>query len=235
MDAKVFLFDIEGTTTPIEFVHKVLFPYSTKRFHSYFVSPGIEPELAEELIRASQNEPDYAKPVQNNPNSLADFCEFLVTKDRKLGALKEVQGRIWKSGYESGELKSTIFSDVPHFLEVLKKNGKRLAVYSSGSTEAQVLIYKYCEAGDLTKYFERYFDTSVGGKRESESYLKIAEQMLVSPGEIAFFTDIKEEADAAQKAGILPYILDRPGNKPQPEHTYPILKTFDNLVAENFP
>ncbi|TGK05008.1 acireductone synthase [Leptospira semungkisensis] len=229
-DTELFLFDIEGTTTPIEFVHKVLFPYSVQNFGSFF-SELKEEGVINELISASKNESEYSKEVSNSSESLSEFCKFLVSKDRKLGILKEIQGRIWKKGYESGELKSTIFLDVPLFLERIRKTGKRAAVYSSGSVEAQVLIYKYCEAGDLTPYFEAYFDTAIGGKRESTSYSRIAEKLSISPSSITFFTDIKEEADAASASGIKPVILSRPGNHPQAEHSYEVLSDFSSLLA----
>ncbi|EQA38664.1 2,3-diketo-5-methylthio-1-phosphopentane phosphatase [Leptospira inadai serovar Lyme str. 10] len=231
-DANVFLFDIEGTTTPIEFVHKILFPYSTRNFLTFFQSVPLGKKLLDELFVASKQESEFGKVLDSRPESLADFCAFLVSKDRKLGALKEIQGRIWKQGYETGELKSTIFPDVPKFLRRIEKSGKTSAVYSSGSVEAQILIFRYCEAGDLTPNFRAYFDTSVGGKREAESYRRIAETLEVEPSTIVFFTDIKEEAEAAQTAGLHPYILDRPGNYPQGEHSFPILSSFDGILAE---
>lgn len=229
-NTELYLFDIEGTTTPIEFVHKVLFPYSVQNFQTFFSETSAETGFAEELILASKNETEYTDQVSNSPESLTKFCKYLVSKDRKLGILKEIQGRIWKKGYESGELKSTIFSDVPIFLERIKKSGKRAAVYSSGSVEAQVLIYKYCEAGDLTIYFENYFDTAVGGKKEASSYTKIAEKLSLSPRSIVFFTDIKEEADAALQAGVRPIIVSRPGNHPQAEHKYQVIENFSKIL-----
>ncbi|GBF38393.1 acireductone synthase [Leptospira johnsonii] len=230
-NTELYLFDIEGTTTPIEFVHKVLFPYSVQNFITFFSETSAETGFAEELILASKNETEYTEEVSDSAESLTKFCKYLVSKDRKLGILKEIQGRIWKKGYESGELKSTIFPDVPPFLERIRKSGKRAAVYSSGSVEAQILIYRYCEAGDLTVYFESYFDTAVGGKKESTSYTKIAEKLSLLPGSILFFTDIKEEADAASEAGVRSIIVSRPGNHPQAEHDYRVIKNFEEILS----
>ncbi len=229
-NTELYLFDIEGTTTPIEFVHNVLFPYSVQNFANFFSEKQGEEGLIRELIAASEKEPEYSKKVINQPDSLSEFCRFLVSQDRKLGILKEIQGKIWKIGYETGQLKSTIFPDVPPFLERIRKAGKRAAVYSSGSVEAQILIFRYCEAGDLTLYFESYFDTAVGGKREFSSYQKIAELLSLSPSSITFFTDIKEEADAASQSGSRPVILSRPGNHPQAEHGYTVLQDFNGIL-----
>lgn len=73
--------------------------------------------------------------------------------DRKSGILKEIQGRIWKSGYENGELKSSMFSDVPSFLKKIQASKKKSAVYSSGSIQAQKLIFEYSDFGNLTHFF----------------------------------------------------------------------------------
>lgn len=230
-ETELYLFDIEGTTTPIEFVHKILFPYSVRNFDEFFRQASEDKSIVRELFSAAEKEPEYPEKISDSPESLSAFCKYLVAKDRKLGILKEIQGRIWKTGYESGELKSTIFPDVPPFLKRIRNEGKRAAVYSSGSVEAQVLIYRYCEAGDLTPYFENYFDTAVGGKRESSSYLSISEKLSLAPQKIVFFTDIKEEADAAIQTGVRPFILSRPGNSPQAEHPYPVIQDFLNFAV----
>ncbi|PJZ65390.1 acireductone synthase [Leptospira wolffii] len=230
-DVELYLFDIEGTTTPIEFVHKVLFPYSNRNFDAFFREEENRERYFQDLLLSSKQEPEYSGVLEKNPDSLSEFCRFLVSKDRKLGVLKEIQGGVWKKGYESGELKSTIFPDVPPFLKRIKEKGKRAAVYSSGSVEAQILIYRYCEAGDLTPYFDSYFDTAIGGKKEEVSYLNISEKLSLKPSSILFFTDIKEEADAATKAGFRSAILSRPGNHPQASHDYEVLKNFDAILA----
>lgn len=114
-----YLFDIEGTTTPIEFVHKILFPYSVEKFDSFFQSNLLEKEWIEKLILEGKNDTTYSGKLSDSAFDLSEYCKHLVSLDRKSGILKEIQGRIWKSGYENGELKSSMFSDVPYFF---KKN-----------------------------------------------------------------------------------------------------------------
>ncbi|EMY79748.1 2,3-diketo-5-methylthio-1-phosphopentane phosphatase [Leptospira weilii serovar Ranarum str. ICFT] len=243
----VYLFDIEGTTTPIEFVHKVLFPYSVDKFDSFFRSNSLEKEWIDKLIEEGTNDTTYREKIKVgkfeggtndstdseklsvSPRILSDYCKHLVSLDRKSGPLKEIQGRIWKYGYENGELKSSLFADVPSFLKRIQSAKKKSAVYSSGSIQAQKLIFEYSNFGNLTGYFSAYFDTGVGGKRESSSYFKIAEQLETAPDKILFFTDIKEEADAAKTANLKTAILVRPGNYPQPSHSHPILSSFEDL------
>ncbi|MBM9502541.1 acireductone synthase [Leptospira sp. 201903071] len=226
---ELFLFDIEGTTTPIEFVHKVLFPYSVQKMDSFFQTSVLEEGWKEKLLEEAENDSTYNKKVGDSPEDLSAYCKHLVSVDRKSGPLKEIQGRIWKIGYECGELKSLMFSDVPEFLKRIQSAKKNAAVYSSGSVQAQKLIFEYSESGNLTNYFSGYFDTAVGGKRESSSYSKIAKELGVEPRRILFFTDIKEEADAAIGADLRAAILERPGNSKQPEHPYLRLSSFETL------
>lgn len=196
---------------------------------SFFQTSSLENEWKQKLLEEAKNDPTYKGRIGDSPEALSEYCKYLVSVDRKSGPLKEIQGRIWKIGYESGELKSLMFSDVPEFLKRIQSSRKKAAVYSSGSVQAQKLIFQYSESGDLTKYFSGYFDTAVGGKRESASYSKIAKELGVEPRKILFFTDIKEEADAAIGADLRAAVLERPGNSKQPEHPYLKLTSFETL------
>ncbi|PJZ47349.1 acireductone synthase [Leptospira brenneri] len=237
------LLDIEGTTAPIAFVHQVLFPYAKKRMEEFLKGYQFsEVKLKEVQIEfekdCSIREEGFlsrftkaelktkTKVLDFDSNLIPSYFEYLIEKDRKFGPLKEVQGKIWKEGYESGEIKSTVYSDVPGFLKNAQDLGIQNHVYSSGSVEAQILIYQYSELGDLREYFTSYFDTAVGGKREKESYEKIANQLGSAPNEIRFFTDIVEEAEAASSVGMEVVILNRPGNIPQKPHSFLIWDHF---------
>ena len=59
------------------------------------------------------------------------YLLWLMDRDRKSTALKSLQGRIWKGGFEYGDLKGTLFTDVPAALERWSANG-HVAIYSSG-------------------------------------------------------------------------------------------------------
>ncbi|MCW7460575.1 acireductone synthase [Leptospira limi] len=242
MQIKHNLLDIEGTTAPITFVHEILFPYAKKHIHSFLKNYQFSEEKWKEIQIEYQkdffsNDPSFIQkfmvensndqiPKELSINMVSLYFEYLIEKDRKFGPLKEVQGKIWKEGYESHEIKSTVYEDVPKFLKQSIQEGKQNHVYSSGSVEAQVLIYQYSVLGDLREYFTSYFDTAVGGKREKESYLRIANTLSALPSEIRFFTDIVEEADAASVAGMQVVILNRPGNLPQKPHSFPIWDHF---------
>ena len=82
-------------------------------------------------------------------------------------------------------------------------------VYSSGSVYAQKLLFAHTEVGDLTPLFSGYFDTTVGGKRETASYERIAEQIGLPAEQLLFLSDIEQELEAAKAAGFKTVWLTR--------------------------
>jgi enolase-phosphatase E1 len=146
------------------------------------------------------------------PRVLA-YVNWLMDRDRKSTALKSLQGRIWKAGFESGELQGTLFDDVPDAIRRWQA-GARVAIYSSGSVDAQKLFFRYSTAGDLTPLISGYFDTRTGPKMESASYAAIAAAMEVAPRELLFFSDSVRELDAGREAGCGTRLVVRPGNAP---------------------
>jgi enolase-phosphatase E1 len=183
---KAILTDIEGTTSSIAFVTETLFPYARARLRAFVTA---NPEAAEGV------------PVET--------LERWIDEDRKEPVLKSIQGQIWREGYERGELKGHIYPDAVEALRRWKVQGLRLFVYSSGSVEAQKLIFGHSEAGDLTPLFEGYFDLSAGSKLEAESYTRIAGQIGVEPKDLLFLSDNVREIEAARDAGLQVQLIDR--------------------------
>ena len=141
------------------------------------------------------------------------FGFWLMDRDRKATARKSLQGKIWKAGFESGELKGTLFPDVPEALARWAERAK-VAIYSSGSVEAQRLLFRYSIFGDMTPRIAGYFDTRTGPKQASASYKAIAAAMKVEPGEVLFFSDVVRELDPAREAGCQTRLVVREGNAP---------------------
>ena len=142
---------------------------------------------------------------------ILEYIYWLMDRDRKSTALKSMQGKIWKHGFESGELKGTLFDDVPEAFARWAKQGL-VAIYSSGSVEAQQLLFRYSIFGDLTPLIAGYFDTHTGPKGEAGSYAAIANAMEVAPAEVLFISDAVRELDAAREAGCETRLVVRPGN-----------------------
>jgi 2,3-diketo-5-methylthio-1-phosphopentane phosphatase len=157
------------------------------------------------------------------------YIYWLMDHDRKSTALKSLQGKIWKVGFESGELKGTLFADVPEALKRWSAYAK-VAIYSSGSVEAQQLLFRHSIFGDLTAYITGYFDTRTGVKTANASYRAIAEAVNVAPGQALFLSDVVRELDAAREAGCQTGLVVRPGNQPVDDaHGHPVLESLRAL------
>jgi enolase-phosphatase E1 len=211
---KAILLDIEGTTTPIDFVHKVLFPYAKERVGKYVeMHFGKLSDEISQLVEESSHDATYTVPVDpTEPGSVAAYLEHLISVDKKSTPLKSIQGNLWREGYESGELKSIVYDDVPPAFERWTADGKTIAIYSSGSVLAQKLLFGYTDYGDLTPFISSNFDTNIGHKREAESYRTIAKELNLNAEDILFLSDIPEELAAAEEAGYQTRLVVRPGN-----------------------
>ncbi len=214
---KAILLDIEGTTTPIDFVHGTLFPFAKSKMAEFVRSnfAGLQNDIAElksEYKKDFQDQIYGRKFTETDPDTVVNYLEFLIDVDRKSTPLKSIQGRIWQSGYESGELISNVFGDVPPAISSWNSSGKKTAIFSSGSVLAQRLIFKYSNSGDLSSLIAAYFDTNTGKKQESGSYTSIAREMGFRPSEMLFVSDAVSELDAARAAGFGTILSIREGN-----------------------
>lgn len=229
---KAILLDVEGTTTPIDFVHQTLFPYAKARVAG-FVQQNFDALKFEigQLEKECDADLEYKSAFRaESANSVADYLKFLIDNDRKSTPLKSIQGMIWEAGYASGELVSKVYPDVGAAFKKWNEAEKSIAIYSSGSVLAQQMIFKYSDQGDLTRSIDRYFDTNVGHKREAASYEKIAAELELEPAEILFVSDIPAELDAAAAAGMKTALSLRPGNADVDENTaHKLIKSFDEL------
>ncbi|BFF90064.1 enolase-phosphatase E1 [Drosophila madeirensis] len=234
--AKVVLVDIEGTTTSISFVHDVLFPYAKNNVKKFLAEGWESSSEIKQIVQELQQVPQYVEytstlrvpPTEMDVQIIAGFVRYLIDKDLKVTPLKTLQGLIWQQGYETGELRGHVFEDVPGAFAAWREAGLRIAVYSSGSVAAQKLIFKYSIAGDLLTHLSAHFDTHVGHKQETQSYVNIAKSLGEDPRNILFLTDIPGEATAARAAGLQAIMLQRPGNAPLTDDQ----KSGQELIAD---
>ena len=167
--SRVILTDIEGTTSSISFVKQVLFPYARRALPAFVRRHGQEPQVRKWLDAAALDIGGVS-----SDNCIVDILQQWIDEDRKATPLKALQGMIWRQGYEAGELSGHVYADTPVYLRRWHQAGIQLYVYSSGSVEAQKLIFGHSDAGDLRPLFAGYFDTRTGGKRETSAYVAIA-------------------------------------------------------------
>ena len=198
MTIKAILTDIEGTTSSIDFVHKVLFPYAGRELPGYVRAHRTDPHVASILddVRREANEPDA------DVETVIEVLLGWLVEDKKITALKTLQGHVWKHGYENGDFTGHIYDDAVRCLRTWFDNGIALYVYSSGSVGAQKLLFGHSDAGDLCHVFSGYFDTQVGHKREAGTYRNISQQIALPVENILFLSDVLEELDAAAEAGM---------------------------------
>ena len=226
------LLDIEGTTTDIDFVHNVLFPYSAECLETYVQhhSADTEVQAALQMVKETVQAEDHQTLDAADNAQAVQVLLCWIRDDRKHTALKLLQGLIWKDGFEQKHYQGHVYADVPSALEAWKQQGIGLGIYSSGSVQAQRLLFGHSVAGDLTPYFSHYFDTNVGGKKDPASYVKIAQQLGFPPSDILFLSDAEEELDAAAQAGTQVIQLARKGPIPS---KYPQVTSFAeiNLAA----
>ncbi len=220
--------DIEGTTSDIRFVHQVLFPYARERLGEFVRRHFSDAEVAAPLAALRE---EIAQPDADNEQLIAALYRFM-DEDRKSTALKALQGIIWRSGYLNGDFQGHLYPEVAEQLAAWQRQGLKLYVYSSGSVEAQKLLFGYSEAGDLQPLFSGYFDTHVGAKRETASYQNIAQAIALAPTELLFLSDIYQELDAARAAGWHTCQLIRAAADPQSRH--PQVNRFDHIDLGEF-
>jgi enolase-phosphatase E1 len=228
---RAILLDIEGTTTPIAFVKDVLFPFARSHAASFLAAHRQDPEvqadlalLAEERRRERQ---DGAPPAESSDP--LPFLFWLMDRDRKSTALKALQGRIWREGYESGALESEVYPDVVPALARFRAAGIEVSIFSSGSVLAQRLLFAHTNGGDLRPYLCAYFDTTTGGKKQPASYTRIASELGLAPGQVLFVSDAAEELDAAEQAGMEVALCVRPGTPEPTASRHRVVRSLDEI------
>ncbi|MDX3772655.1 acireductone synthase [Chromatiaceae bacterium AAb-1] len=198
MNYQAIITDIEGTTSRISFVTDVLFPYAAQQLPEFLKQNQHLPKVAAELdaVRRQLNEPGAS--VERITAQLQQW----IAEDKKFTPLKSLQGMIWRQGYQQGDFTGHLYPDAAAQLKKWQQQGVKLYIYSSGSAEAQQLLFKYSDFGDLTPLLSGYFDTRIGAKRDMSSYMAILQHIQLPPGQVLFLSDVTAELDAARGAGI---------------------------------
>jgi enolase-phosphatase E1 len=232
------LLDIEGTTTPVDFVTRVLFPYAREHVRDFLIrrASEVRDDLA---LLFSEHEADEREGRSPPPwrdgspaeslDSAVTYVHWLMDRDRKSTALKALQGGIWEEGYQAGHLRGQVYPDVPRALARWRAQGRDVAIFSSGSVLAQKLLFSRSEAGDLTPLLRGYFDTTAGAKGDAESYRKIARALGQAPEAVLFLSDVTAELDAARAAGMATGLCVREGAAP-PSAGHPVVRSLDEVL-----
>ena len=217
---RVILLDIEGTTTPIDFVYRTLFPYASRKVESFLHGYADEAEIRSIVrdLRAQHGlderqglrPPAWTRDSAESPiRSTVAYVHWLISRDSKCTPLKTLQGKIWQQGFAAEELHGQVYADVPPAFARWRKQQRGIYIYSSGSVLAQQNLFRTVESGDLTPQIAGYFDTKIGVKTDAESYKKIAASVGRAAGEFLFLSDAPKEIEAARSAGMMATLCDR--------------------------
>ena len=220
---KAIVTDIEGTTTSLSFVKDVLFPYARRYLRDFVRAHQHEPAVREQLQAV---EAAVGRSLSTD-EIVAQLLQWM-DEDKKVTPLKGLQGMIWEDGYRRGAFTGHIYEDASRMLKEWHGRGIRLYVFSSGSAQAQHLLFSHSDFGDLTPLFDGYFDTHVGAMHKTKTKNKNTTEIGLAPSEILFLSDIKEELDAARDAGYKTICLVRDGEL-LPHAAHHQVRRFDDI------
>jgi enolase-phosphatase E1 len=230
-EGRGLLLDIEGTTTSIAFVHDTLFPYARGSLRAFLSEHAADSEVvaASEVITRESGAGSLAEFLRERAYPHALEAEVLrrMDADDKSTGLKQLQGLIWRAGYARGELRAHVYPDVPVAFKAWVAQGADIRIYSSGSVEAQQLLFSHSVAGPLDDFLRGYYDTRTGPKRSAESYRRIVSDMKREPSGVLFFSDTVEELDAARDAGLATVLVRRGGGDARA--SYPVITHFGEV------
>lgn len=225
MKYSAIITDIEGTTSRISFVTDILFPYAARELPAFIRANTAQPDVATALATCREL---IQQPEASTEQIITQLLAW-IAEDKKVTPLKTLQGMVWQHGYQSGAFTGHLYADAAEQLQHWYNLGIRLYVYSSGSVQAQQLLFQYSDYGNLTALFSGYFDTRVGAKGDISSYAAILQQLQLPPKQVLFLSDVVAELDAARALSIATVQLIREG---QPAADHPIAHSFDQIQEQ---
>jgi len=223
------LMDIEGTLISVAFVREILFPFAKHRLAAFLHERRHDADVLRwtAVCRDAIEHETGTRPAYE---ALPVILTGWIDQDRKLAGLKALQGMIWDEGYRQRAFVPELYGDVLPALTQWRARGIRLGIYSSGSEQAQQLLFTHTNVGDVTSLFEHFFDTSVGEKQAASSYRTISERIGLPPHHIFFLSDAERELDAAGLTGFRTAHIVRPGTDASTRH--PVHPDFTDLLTE---
>ena len=223
MSIRAIIVDTAGTTTDLNFIQDVLFPYSKKAMAD-FLTKNQDNALVDYCISDVK---DIALEPDATLERVTEILNQWIEEDRKVTPLKTLQGLIWKQGYNRSEFKGHIYPDFIDNIERIIAANIRIYSFSSGSVDAQKLLFSHTDAGDLTTHFSGHFDTRTGNKLDKQAYSNICNTISLKPKQMLFISDMVEELKAADAAGMLTSQMVREPNARTAK--FKIITSFDEL------
>ena len=238
---EAIILDIEGTVTDRGFFKNTLLPFIKNNLNRFLDDSYGKSETIEVIQQLRQKQkvkkyPQMPTIVAGNKaqvvKSLNDCILWLMKKQREESEVKQIELLVWLWGYEKGLFKYRIFDDVSIALHQWKvKYGIKLYVYSSAMICGQKLVFVNTNHGNIHCLIDQYFDSSIGSKRDPQSYRAIAQSIKIQKNKILLIDDSVKEAKAAIDAGLNVVLIKRPGNKLiTTEPNIPIISSFTEIL-----
>lgn len=223
--------DIEGTTSSSGFAHNVLYPYALKQIGNFIREHHEERDVMRVLVRIG----DRVGIPLHNTEGFVKLLQQWIREDRDDVDLKLLQGMVWERAYKQGLFQSHVYSDVPEVLQRWQDRECNLYTFSSSSVKAQQLYFRFSDFGDMRLLFSGYFDTTMGVKRDVQTYANIAQAIALDPEAILFISDDKDELDAAEAAGMkTTWVIRSQDTSLDPERvrqktSHPVVTSFEQI------
>lgn len=159
--------DIEGTVTPIAFVHETLFGYIRKDLKNFLETTWESKETiesvnslrteTEKLNEGRENKISTILPESTKKEQLMqstyDNVIALMDLDLKVTPLKQLQARIMESGFKSSQIVAEVYQDAIDSLKTWKSLNVPVYIYSSGSIAAQKMLFKHTK--EVNKFINK--------------------------------------------------------------------------------
>ncbi|MCL1078505.1 acireductone synthase [Parashewanella spongiae] len=223
MGIRALIVDTAGTTTDLSFIEDVLFPYSAKVLPQ-FLEQHKDDVLVENCICDVK---DIALEPDANLSRVSEILLQWIKEDRKATPLKTLQGLIWKQGYSDNTFTGHIYPDFIDAVQRYVKQNVRVYSFSSGSVDAQKLLFSHSDGGDLTPLFSGHFDTRTGNKTDKQAYSNILNTISLTAKQVLFVSDRMEELKAADDAGMNVLYINR--TQSSEKSTYKKIDSFKHL------
>ncbi|XP_013397492.2 enolase-phosphatase E1 [Lingula anatina] len=249
-NVKVLLLDVEGTTSPISFMKNEVNQYVTENIQEY-LTKNWESEELQNVITSLREQAQQDKeagtegvvevkaaddPQEEVIASITENLKWQMSQEKATTAACQLQSQILREAFKMEKMKGKLFDDVVPALKEVATDSRQVYLFSTTSMDVQKLLFTYSAQGDNSKCLSGFFDSKVGAKTEMESYKNIINDIGVKPEETLYVTDMPAEAQAAGKAGIGVFLLNRPENPALSQDDlkdYNVISSLTELYASN--
>lgn len=248
---ETLVFDVMGVLSP-ELTKRVLtqdFLVHGPRYYQHILTTQAQAHAEQrDLVSIVAAE---AGIIQNDPQQIAlEIVKYVVNQLKGgvvTGEYLALIGHVAHQAYEQVRFTGAFFPDVAPAFAKWQQLGLTICLYSHQPLQEQSAMLKRAQDVDVSALLSgkllptgdvydlsgfvdmRFCVSGYEDKYYPSTYQQLASTLNSSPSCIVFFSDKTKELDAAAGAGFHGVLVMRPGNDPQPAHTYPIISSLKEL------